>query len=99
MSRQQPDLVELAVTYALEKKYPKDCPENVKRSVRRKADSLVVKDGEVYCLKARKQPNGKKVSYACIYSYNLLDTASMKHESLLHVPTCSVGDYSSAIAN
>ena len=41
-------LVEKAYFYLTEKRYPADCTKNEKRSIRRKSEKLVVKDGVLY---------------------------------------------------
>ena len=44
-------LVEHAFLYLNEKTYPPDCTKNEKRSIRRKAEKLVVVNGELFCKK------------------------------------------------
>eukprot|EP00731_Ephydatia_muelleri_P036030 Em0193g3a len=50
------DIFELACNYKLTGKYPKDCPQNKKRTIRRQAKSIILQNGEVW--KERKM-NGK----------------------------------------
>ena len=57
-------MVERAVEYLLDKCYPLNCTENEKRSIRRKAKQLVIRNGEVYYLKFKKESSGEKVMVA-----------------------------------
>ena len=42
------DIFELACNYKLTGKYPKDCPQNKKRTIRRQAKSIILQNGEVW---------------------------------------------------
>ena len=55
------DFVESAVTYILEKRYPDGSSNNAKRMIRKKASTLVVRNGEVYYLRPTKNSDGSKV--------------------------------------
>lgn len=57
-------LVEEAVQYLSLKKYPEGCNNNRKRQIRKKAEKLVMKDGEVYYNPGK----GKTVSQVIICS-------------------------------
>ena len=56
------DLVGLAAAYILSECYHEGCSENLKRSIRRKAEQLILRDGEVFYMKYKKEASGKKVS-------------------------------------
>ncbi|KAL5479281.1 hypothetical protein EMCRGX_G022782 [Ephydatia muelleri] len=56
------DIFELACNYKLTGKYPKDCPQNKKRTIRRQAKSIILQNGEVW--KERKM-NGKTKVKSC----------------------------------
>ena len=55
------DLIERACTYLLEHRYPDGCSSNEKQIIRRKAVTLVVRDGEVFYMKTKKDYAGEKV--------------------------------------
>ena len=61
---EEEDLIDKACVYLLEHRYP-DGSGNAKRIIRRKAETLAVRDGEVFYMKARK---GKKVFHEAILS-------------------------------
>ena len=42
------DIFELACNYKLTGKYPKDCPQNKKRTIRRQAKSIILQNGEMW---------------------------------------------------
>ena len=46
-------LIEAACNYLLEKKYPDDASKNEKRIIRRKAEKIVVQNGEIYFKKKK----------------------------------------------
>ena len=48
------DLLEQAHLYKTTGSYPKSCPLNRKRSIRRKADALLLRDGEIYVQRSTK---------------------------------------------
>lgn len=48
-------LIEDACAYVLSKEYPPNSDKNQKRSIRRKAEKLVVKDGEIFYKKQDKE--------------------------------------------
>ena len=48
-------LIEDACTYITLKEYPPSCTKDEKRSIRRKAEKLVVKDGEIFCKRQDKE--------------------------------------------
>ena len=58
------DIFELACNYKLTGKYPKDCPQNKKRTIRRQAKSIILQNGEVW--KERKMNGKTKVSVSCM---------------------------------
>eukprot|EP00731_Ephydatia_muelleri_P036660 Em0300g2a len=53
---------DIACNYKLTGKYPKDCPQNKKRTIRRQAKSIILQNGEVW--KERKM-NGKTKVKSC----------------------------------
>lgn len=69
MSRAEDDLVDLTVTFIQGGGYPSDCTDNLKRIIRRKAETLIVRKGEVFFTKWTKEPGRKsgkkKASGAC----------------------------------
>ena len=56
------DLVEQAVAFIQGRGYPAACTDNVKRSIRRKAETLSVREGEVFVTRWKKELGGKWVS-------------------------------------
>ena len=54
-------LVNQAAAYLLSGSYPDGCGDNMKRSIRRKANKLSIRNGEVFHLKTTKEPVGEKV--------------------------------------
>ena len=59
------DTLELAYSYKVNGKYPPGCDVNKKRSIRRKAEKIVLKNGEAW---TKRKVNGtSKVSVACYY--------------------------------
>ena len=48
MSEREDELVANAVDYLIERGYPEGCTSNKKRIIRRKAATLVLRDGEVF---------------------------------------------------
>ena len=54
-------LVEKAYFYLTEKRYPADCTKNEKRSIRRKSEKLVVKDGVLH----HRTKDGSEVRSVC----------------------------------
>ena len=65
---EEEDTIDKACVYLLEHRYPDGCSGNAKRIIRRKAETLAVRDGEVFYLKARKDSDGKKVFHEAILS-------------------------------
>ncbi|KAL5471118.1 hypothetical protein EMCRGX_G029199 [Ephydatia muelleri] len=65
------DIFELACNYKLTGKYPKDCPQNKKRTIRRQAKSIILQNGEVW--KERKM-NGKTKIFMQMGLPNVLTT-------------------------
>eukprot|EP00731_Ephydatia_muelleri_P008967 Em0004g1305a len=65
------DIYELACNYKLTGKYPKDCPQNKKRTIRRQAKSIILQNGEVW--KERKM-NGKTKIFMRMGLPNVLTT-------------------------
>jgi hypothetical protein len=61
------DLVEEAVTYITEHKYPDNCSNTRKRQIRKKAEKFVIKDNELFYLAGK----DKSVNYSSI-SKNIL---------------------------
>ena len=55
---------DIACNYKLTGKYPKDCPQNKKRTIRRQAKSIILQNGEVW--KERKMNGKTKVSVSCM---------------------------------
>ena len=72
---QEDDLIDKACAYLLESRYPEGCSSNAKRIIRRKAATLVVRGGEVFYKKARKDSAGKKVLFiiagGVMYTFSL----------------------------
>ena len=67
MSEQEDELVANAVDYLIETSYPEGCTSNKKRIIRRKAATLVLRDGEVFY---KKNSAGEKVLNSfCLYIY------------------------------
>ena len=58
------NIFELACNYKLTGKYPKDCPQNKKRTIRRQAKSIILQNGEVW--KERKMNGKTKVNVSCM---------------------------------
>lgn len=58
------DLVEQAVTFLLQVNYPDGCSDNTKRSIRRKAATLKLRNGEVFYLKPMTKDNSDKVRHS-----------------------------------
>ena len=54
-SDSESDLLEQAHLYKTTESYPKLCPLNRKRSIRRKADALLLRDGEIYVQRSTKE--------------------------------------------
>ena len=65
---EEEDIIDKACVYLLEHRYPDGCSGNAKRIIRRKAETLAMRDGEVFYLKARKDSDGKKVFHEAILS-------------------------------
>ena len=61
------DTLELAYSYKVNGKYPPECDVNKKRSIRRKAEKIIVKNGEAWT--KRKMNGTTKVSVACYYMF------------------------------
>ena len=58
---EEEDLIERACTYLLEHRYPDGCSSNEKRIIWRKAATLVLRGGEVFYMKTKKDYAGEKV--------------------------------------
>ena len=58
------DAFELAYNYKLTGKYPKECPQNKKRSIQRQVKSIILQNREVW--KERKMNGKTKVSVSCM---------------------------------
>ncbi len=65
-------LVEIAFLYLTEKRYPHQCMKNDKKSIRRKAERLAVRDGDLYY-----KQDGKEVRAS--YLILLRSTASLSN--------------------
>ena len=73
MSEREDELVANAVDYLIERSYPEGCTSNKKRIVRRKAATLVLRDGDVFYKKSKKYSAGEKVLNSfCLRIYILL---------------------------
>ena len=62
------ELIDQACVYLLEHRYPDVCSGNAKRTIRRKAETLAVRDGEVFYMKTKKDGDGEKVFHEAILS-------------------------------
>ena len=68
-SESEDDLLEQAHLYKATGRYPKSCALNRKRSIRRKADALLMRNGETY---VQKKANGKvSVSELTVNHYSV----------------------------
>ena len=56
------DLVDQAYQYITTNSYPPGCPENRKRTIRKKSKRFQVRDGELFYKEMRKHSSGKKVT-------------------------------------
>ena len=65
---EEEDLIDKACVYLLEHCYPEGCSGNAKRIIRRKAETLAVRDEKVFYKKARNDSTGKKVFQEAILS-------------------------------
>lgn len=69
-------LIEDACNYLLENTYPDGASKNDKRIIRRKAQKIVVKDGEVYFKK-------KKGEVCLVYSYSSADLHAVRNDAYI----------------
>ena len=60
---EESDTLELAYSYKVKGKYPEGCDANKKRLIRRKAEKIFLKNGEVWT--KRKMDRTTKVRAAC----------------------------------
>ena len=61
------DLIQDVYVYLTERRYPLSCTEARKRSIRRKAEKFVIREGELYFIKKKKKGrDGKKVNVAVV---------------------------------
>jgi hypothetical protein len=61
---EQDDLVQEAYIYLVEHRYPPNCSQQRKRTIRRKAEKFEVRDGELFIMKQKKQArSGNKVIF------------------------------------
>ena len=58
------DTLELTYSYKVKEKYPEGCDANKKRSIRRKAEKIFLKNGEVWT--KRKMNGTTEVRAACM---------------------------------
>ena len=68
-------LVENAYAYLTEKKYPDGCSKNEKRTIRRKAEQMAVRDGVLYY----KKKDDKEVTYIASYILALASYLPQKY--------------------
>jgi len=82
------DLIQDVYVYLTERRYPLSCTEARKRSIRRKAEKFVIREGELYFIKKKKKGrDGKKVSVAVVndlriggsYRYTVSVVATISH--------------------
>ena len=60
------ELIDQTCVYLLKRRYPDGCSDYAKRAIRRKAESLAVRDSEVFYMKTKKDGDGKKVFHEAI---------------------------------
>ena len=59
------DLIEEAYRYKVNGNYPQECTAYQKRSIRRKASQMIMRDGEIFL--TRRHKGRASVCFACIY--------------------------------
>ena len=72
------DTLELANSYKVNGKYPEGCDVNKKRSIRRKAEMIFLKNGEAWT--KRKMNGTSKVRAACNYVLIIVDKCGSRRQ-------------------